>query len=121
LVTLGRRGDVSTSTQLGIYGVLLSHTGRDQLERLTQRLLGPLRAEEDKRGTPLVATLSAYLGSGRRHAETASALNIHVNTLYQRLESIDRLIGTEWRTPDAALDLQVVLRLERSAKLTRGR
>lgn len=120
LVTLGRRGDVSTSTQLGIYGVLLSHTGRNQLERMTQRLLGPLRTEEDKRGTPLVATLSAYLGSGRRHAETAAGLNIHVNTLYQRLESIDRLIGTEWRTPDAALDLQVVLRLERSAMLTRG-
>ncbi|MEV0248619.1 helix-turn-helix domain-containing protein [Nocardia sp. NPDC050712] len=117
LLTLGRAGETCAAADLGIYRILLTHSGRRQLDRLAERLLGPLLAEEAKRGTPLVDTLSAYLGHGRRHAETAAALTIHVNTLYQRLDTVDRLLGTGWRQPDAALDLQVVLRLRRSAVL----
>lgn len=117
LATLGRIGERTVSTEMGIYGVLLSRTGRRELEQLSERLLGPILAEEQKRGTPLIQTLSTYLGQGRRHADTAAALTIHANTLYQRLDTIDRLIGTGWRDPDAALDLQVLLRLRRSGLL----
>ncbi|GGG16127.1 hypothetical protein GCM10007304_32780 [Rhodococcoides trifolii] len=117
LATLGRPGDKSASSDLGIYGVLLSRTGRQELDALTRRLLGPMIDEEAKRGTPLIETLSTYLSQGRRHAQAATALNVHVNTLYQRLDSIDRLIGKQWREPDSALDLQVLLRLRRSGML----
>lgn len=117
LATLGRPGDKCASSDLGIYGVLLSRTGRQELDALTHRLLGPLIDEENKRGTPLIDTLSTYLAQGRRHAQAASALNVHVNTLYQRLDSIDKLIGKHWREPDSALDLQVLLKLRRSGML----
>ncbi|MEU8901180.1 GAF domain-containing protein [Nocardia sp. NPDC048505] len=117
LVTLGRAGEASAAADLGIYRILLTYSGRRQLDRLAERLLGPLLAEQAKRGTPLVETLSAYLSHGRKHADTAAALTIHVNTLYQRLDTVDRLLGKQWRQPDSALDLQILLRLRHSAAL----
>jgi len=117
LTTLGRDGDVSSARGLGIYRILLSHMAREHLDELTEDKLGPLLAEQDKRGVPLMETLSTYLAHGRHHSATASSLGVHVNTLYQRLEAIDRLIGTQWRDPDDALDLQVLMRLRRSADL----
>lgn len=117
LVTLGREGEACSARGLGIYRILLSHLAREHLDELTQEKLGPLLAEQNKRGVPLMETLSTYLARGRHHSATASALGVHVNTLYQRLDAIDRLIGTQWRDPDNALDLQVLMRLRRSADL----
>lgn len=117
LKTLGRDGEVSSARGLGIYRILLSHMAREHLDELTEAQLGPLLVEQNKRGVPLVDTLSTYLALGRHHAATAARLGVHVNTLYQRLDAVDRLIGTEWRDPDKALDLQVLMRLRRSADL----
>ena len=45
--------------------------------------------------------------------ETANALHIHPNTLRQRLDRIDALIGATWRRGSRSLDVQVALRLWR--------
>lgn len=115
LETLGRASHVEAASTLGIYRILLSRTGREELEMLTRRSLGPLLEEESRRGVPLLDTLASYLAHNCRHSATATALAIHANTLYQRLESIDRLIGTQWRQPDQALDLALLIRLRASA------
>ncbi|RZK84541.1 MAG: PucR family transcriptional regulator [Rhodococcus sp. (in: high G+C Gram-positive bacteria)] len=117
LDTLGRAGEVSSARGLGIYRILLSHMAREHLDELTEAQLGPLMAEQAKRGVPLLETLSEYLAHGRHHSATASSLGVHVNTLYQRLDAIDRLLGPDWRNPDKALDLQVLMRLRRTAEL----
>ena len=44
-----------------------------------------------------------------RPSATAPALGVHVNTLYQRLAVIDRVLGPAWR--ERALELQVLLRV----------
>ncbi|MFE5705101.1 helix-turn-helix domain-containing protein [Rhodococcus koreensis] len=121
LDTLGRSGEVSSARGLGIYRILLSHLAREHLDELTEAQLGPLMAEQSKRGVPLLETLSEYLAHGRHHAATASSLGVHVNTLYQRLDAIDRLLGPDWRDPDKALDLQVLMRLRRTADLLGAR
>ncbi|MCQ4122341.1 helix-turn-helix domain-containing protein [Rhodococcus tibetensis] len=119
LETLGRRSQVVPASMLGIYRVLLSRTSREQLEAVAEQTLGPLLREQEPRGAPLIDTLTSYLEHDRRHAATAADLGIHVNTLYQRLESIDRLIGVGWREPEQAFDLQLLLRLRGgSARLT---
>jgi DNA-binding PucR family transcriptional regulator len=38
---------------------------------------------------------------------TAHELHIHVNTLYQRLDSITDLFGDLWRTPQHSLALRL--------------
>lgn len=115
LVTLGRSGEAATAQGLGIYRILLTYSGRQELAGLVEAQLGSVLREEQRRGVPLLATMDTYLAHGRRHAASAQALGIHVNTLYQRLETIDRLLGDGWREGHRATDLHLMLRLRESA------
>jgi len=113
LAALGRTTGIARSDDLGVFGILLSHTGPRELAQQLRRELGPLLVEERRRGVPLVATLAAYLENGQRPGATAPALGVHVNTLYQRLTVIDRVLGPTWR--ERALELQVLLRVRDAA------
>jgi len=115
LTTLGRAGEAATAQGLGIYRILLTYTGRQELAGLLETQLGSVLHEEERRGVPLLATMDTYLDHGRRHAASAQALGIHVNTLYQRLDTIDRLLGATWREGHRASDLHLMLRLRQSA------
>lgn len=111
LFVLGRTGTCASPRDFGVYRILLSRTGKDEIEALTEDRLGPLLREQEQRGAPLLETLAAYLGNARKHAATATELGVHVNTLYQRLATIDRLLGENWREADNVLEIQLVLRL----------
>ncbi|ROP45116.1 MULTISPECIES: GAF domain-containing protein [unclassified Rathayibacter] len=114
MTTLGRTAVLARAADLGVFAVLLSRTGRQELRDQTARELGPVLAEEAARGVPLLRTLEVFLDQGRRPTATAAALRVHVNTVYQRLAALDRLLGREWR--GRALELQVLLRLRRAAE-----
>jgi DNA-binding PucR family transcriptional regulator len=75
--------------------------------------LGPLLAYDKQRGTQLVLTAWMFHENGGAMQETADSLHIHTNTLRQRLDRIDVLIGPSWRRGARALDVQVALRLWR--------
>lgn len=113
LTALGRDGELARADELGVFAVLLSRTGRQELADQVQRELGRVLAEERVRQVPLVDTLRTYLEHGRRPTPTAAALGVHVNTLYQRLATLDRLLGDGWQR--RALDLQVLLVLHRAS------
>ena len=114
LTALGRSGVLGRAEELGVFAVLLSRTGRREVEDQLVRELGPVLTEERLRGVPLLHTLETYLDLGRRPTAAAAALSVHVNTVYQRLTTLDRLLGPDWRK--RALDLQVLLRLHRAAR-----
>jgi GAF domain-containing protein len=111
LLTLGRTGSVVTAEQLGIYRVLLNHTGRRELQAQFDEALGAVVAEQKNRNLPMLATLKAYLDHGCRAAPAARTLGVHINTLYQRIAVLDRLLGPDWRQPPRSLDLHVLLRV----------
>ena len=111
LLTLGRTGTVVSAEQLGIYRVLLNHTGRRELQAQFDEALGAVVAEQKHRNLPMLATLKAFLDHGCRAAPTARTLGVHVNTLYQRIAVLDRLLGPDWRQPPRSLDLHVLLRV----------
>ena len=56
-------------------------------------------AEQKHRNLPMLATLKAFLDHDARAAPTARTLGVHVNTLYQRIALLDRLLGPDWRQP----------------------
>jgi DNA-binding PucR family transcriptional regulator len=116
LAALGRTGEIATADELGVYGVLLGEVSRAAVRATIKQGLGPLLAEQTRRGVPLVATAEAYFASSQRPGATARALSVHVNTVYQRLEAIDRLLGPDWRTEPRCLDLQLLLRLHRASR-----
>jgi len=111
LLTLGRAGEVSDVTGLGLAQLVLGQGGPDELDAFIRSLIGPLLDYDARRGTALVETLDAWFASGTKPAEAARILHVHPNTIAQRLERIDKLIGPRWRESSHALDLQFALRL----------
>nr|WP_255524158.1 helix-turn-helix domain-containing protein [Terrabacter sp. MAHUQ-38] len=109
LIALGHRGRGAAATQLGFAGLIVgSHPDVDDYVR---KLLGPLVDYDERRGTDLVGTLSAYFAAGGSPRHAAGTLHVHVNTVSQRLERITALLGASWQQPDHALELQIALRL----------
>jgi purine catabolism regulator len=72
--------------------------------------LGPLFEAGDGRSRELLRTLETYLASSERKADTARALHLTRQSLYLRLERIERLLGADLDDPDAVLALGLALR-----------
>jgi len=113
LQVIGRQGTGATPEQLGIYTLLFSEAGRDGIEGFVGEAIGPLLEDDAARGGRLVETLTAYYDHGGQPKKVAEQLFVHVNTLYQRLERVDRLLGPEWRRGDRSLQVHLGLRLAR--------
>ncbi len=111
LVSLGRHGEAATPEQLGVYGLLLAQADRSELHQFVRRVLGPVIDYDAQRGTDLTRTMLIFFDNDANLSKTASALYLHVNTLYQRLDRISRLLGPGWRHGDDALQAHVALKL----------
>ncbi|MGW2956923.1 PucR family transcriptional regulator [Streptomyces sp. NPDC001220] len=73
---------------------------RDRLAALVQHTLGPLLAWEAAHASDLVRTLEVHLRHGCSPTRTAALLHIGRQSLYQRLERIEALLGLEIDDPD---------------------
>ena len=111
LVALDREGDGASTDELGVYGLLLSEADREFVGRFIDGHLGPVRAVDSVRGTALLDTLQAWFATEGSPSATAERLFVHVNTVYQRLERLDSVLGPGWRRGDRALELRLALRL----------
>lgn len=73
---------------------------RERLARLVQHTLGPLLDWEAAHPSDLVRTLEVHLRHGCSPTRTAALLHIGRQSLYQRLERIESLLGLEIDDPD---------------------
>lgn len=106
---LGRTGEGACVDELGFLGVVLGNA--QDVDGFVTATLGPLLRYDAQRGTHLVHTLSAYFGAGGSLIRAKDELHVHVNTVVQRLDRIQVLLGRDWNEPDRALELQLALRL----------
>ncbi|MFD9500660.1 helix-turn-helix domain-containing protein [Streptomyces sp. NPDC060035] len=106
---LGRSGEGACVDELGFLGVVLGNA--QDVDGFVSTVLGPLLRYDARRGTHLVRTLSAYFGAGGSLIRAKDELHVHVNTVVQRLDRIQVLLGRDWNEPDRALELQLALRL----------
>ncbi|MGN7225835.1 helix-turn-helix domain-containing protein [Dietzia maris] len=111
LIALDRAGDGAATEELGLYGLLFSEVDREFVTQFIERNLGPVRDFDRTRGTALLETLEAWFGADGSPSATAERLFVHVNTVYQRLDRLDQVLGTGWRRGDRALELRLALRL----------
>ncbi|MFF1794928.1 helix-turn-helix domain-containing protein [Kitasatospora sp. NPDC086009] len=110
LRVLGRAGDGASARDLGFLGVLLGD-GHD-VDGFVRATLGPLLDYDARRGTELVRTLRAYFDCGGSLTRAKDELHVHVNTVVQRLDRVEALLGPDWNRPERALELQLALRLQ---------
>lgn len=111
LIALDRAGDGAATDELGLYGLLFSEVDRETVTQLIERNLGPVRDFDRTRGTALLGTLQAWFTADGSPSATAERLFVHVNTVYQRLDRLDSVLGPGWRRGDRALELRLALRL----------
>ncbi|MGY1821037.1 helix-turn-helix domain-containing protein [Geodermatophilus sp. SYSU D00079] len=114
LLALGREGQAGGVEDLGVIGLVLSGTSREQLEQVLAETLGPIVRYDAQHGTPLVETLTVFFAAGQNPRAAARSLRVHPNTVYQRLERVDAVLGHRtWREPAGALTMQMALQLHR--------
>jgi sugar diacid utilization regulator len=114
LVALGRTGVGSTIEDLGALGLILEGTTRARVRRLLADTLGPLLAYDAEHNALLLETLHGYFMSGRNPPAAARLLQVHPNTVYQRLERIELVLGhRRWREPQGELEMQLALQFHR--------
>ncbi len=111
LLTLGMRGRGGTVDELGFAGLVAGDAA--DVSGYLHRVLGPVLAYDERRGSDLAGTLEIYFGCGASPRRAAGQLHVHPNTVAQRLERVSGLLGAGWQQPDRALEIQLALRLRR--------
>ncbi|HEX4235617.1 MAG TPA: GAF domain-containing protein [Caldimonas sp.] len=113
LTVLGRigvQGQVVSQDELAIYSTLFETHDRASLDNFLAATIGPLLAHDRKRGSDLAATLLSYFDANQNARTTSQRMAIHVNTVRQRLATIEDLLG-HWGQASRALEIHLALRL----------
>lgn len=109
---LGIAGHVVAQNELALYSALFETHDASSLDEYIGATIGALLAHDRRRAGHLADTLLAYFDATGSAKATAESLGIHVNTVRQRLATIESLIGS-WSSAARALEIHVALRLWR--------
>jgi sugar diacid utilization regulator len=107
---IGVDGQVVGQNGLALYSTLFETHDPASLSAFLEATIGTLLAHDRKRTSGLATTLLTYLDSNQNAKVTAQRLQIHVNTVRQRLATIEDLLG-HWGNASRALEIHIALRL----------
>jgi purine catabolism regulator len=75
---------------------LLHILGEDpRVQAFVERTLGPLLEHDARHGTDLLGTLRGFLASGGNKSAAASAVHLSRQALYERLATVERVLGVD--------------------------
>lgn len=104
--------DLTTSTDDYLpYSAVLDTDART-LAGFLRDTIGSVRRYDAERGTDLLGTLRAFVRNNASPTRTARALNFHTNTILQRLERLDRVLGDDWRDDERLFRIGIAVRLD---------
>ncbi len=107
---IGVGGHIVGQNDMALYSTLFETHDQSSLRGFLDATIGPLLSHDLKRGSELTATLLSYFDNNQNAKTTSQRLNIHVNTVRQRLASVEELLGY-WGNATRALELHIALRL----------
>lgn len=93
-----------------LHEALLASVPTPVLRSLRERLLGPLREYDDRRGAELMPTLMAFLACDGSWSACASRMYVHVNTVRYRIGRIEALTGRDLSALADRVDFFLALR-----------
>jgi purine catabolism regulator len=96
-------------SDVGLAGLLSALRDDPRLAAYVERELGVLLAHDARHGTDLVRTLRAYLEAGRNKSVAAQAAHLSRAAFYQRLATLERILGVDLDAPGPCLSLHVAL------------
>ena len=107
---IGVQGQIVNQNELALYSTLFETHDQASLTSFLEATIGPLISQDRKRSAELAPTLLSYFDNNQNAKTTAQRLGIHVNTVRQRLASIETLLG-HWGNATRALEIHIALRL----------
>jgi sugar diacid utilization regulator len=107
---IGVQGRVVGQNEMALYSTLFETHDQASLAAFLKTTIGALTAHDEKRGSELAPTLLSYFDCNQNAKVAAQRLGIHVNTVRQRLATIEDLIG-HWGNATRALEIHMALRL----------
>ncbi|NKI97333.1 helix-turn-helix domain-containing protein [Rhizobacter sp. SG703] len=107
---IGVQGQIVNQNELALYSTLFETHDQSSLDSFLQATIGPLISLDRKRNAELAPTLLCYFDHNQNAKTTAQRLGIHVNTVRQRLATIETLLG-HWGQASRALEIHIALRL----------
>ncbi|WP_078552487.1 PucR family transcriptional regulator [Bacillus alkalicellulosilyticus] len=94
---------------LHLYRMIAIMNKHSQLDELVMEYLEPVIQYDKKHNGELVTTLKTYLSCNGSKQETAKQLFIVRQTLYHRLEKLEKLLGTDFMQQNKRLALELML------------
>lgn len=116
LVDAGESEGVVDAAAMAVPRLLATIDRQGLVAELVEEQLGDLLAQDRRRGSDLFETLSAYLRHSCRKTETAAALHLQRQSLYQRLDRIMALLGRPETTSDRWAAITVAVEVERARR-----
>jgi hypothetical protein len=107
---IGIEGQIVGQGEMALYSTLFETQDRASLQAFLEATIGALTAHDQKRGSGLALTLLSYFDCNQNAKLAAHKLGIHVNTVRQRLATIEELLG-HWGNATRALEIHIALRL----------
>lgn len=107
---IGVQGQIVNQNELALYSTLFESHDQASLGSFLEATIGPLISLDRKRSAELAPTLLSYFDNNQNAKTTAQRLGIHVNTVRQRLATIETLLG-HWGQASRALEIHIALRL----------
>lgn len=94
---------------VGLTGLLHLLRGDERLQAFVERELGRLLAHDEARGTDLFGVLRQFLESGRNKSEAATNFGLSRPAFYERLGSIEEILGVDLDSVSTCLTLHVAV------------
>jgi GAF domain-containing protein len=95
-------------------------TDAEGLSAFLRDTIGAVRQYDSERNADLLGTLRAFLRNNASPTRTARALNFHTNTILQRLDRLDHVLGAGWRDDERMFRIGIAVRLDELRERLRG-
>lgn len=82
--------------------------------------IGAVRQYDAERNADLLGTLRAFVRNNASPTRTARALNFHTNTILQRLDRLDHVLGAGWRDDEQMFRIGIAVRLDELRERLQG-
>jgi purine catabolism regulator len=96
-----------------LHRLLWQWRDRDELADYVERVLGPLVEHDARRKHQLLPTLEALCRHGGRKAETARALHLNRQALYDRIARLEAVLDADTGDTETLLGLHLALQARR--------
>ncbi|MFD7436224.1 PucR family transcriptional regulator [Streptomyces sp. NPDC059861] len=96
-------------SDVGLRHLLFALRADTRVQDFAERRLGPLVDHDTRHGTDLLTTLRHYLDAAGNKTTTARRGNLSRETVYQRLRTIERVLGCDLESGEERTELHTAL------------